>query len=195
MTTPTFVHTKESAIQIESTWLMIYYLARAAVSFVWFLTAVTLGSAVPVVSVILLIFYPAWDALANLLDALRNGGLRRNPFQALNAVTSLITTLAIAIALEAGMTTVLAVFGLWAVASGLMQLVTAVRRWRFFGAQWVMILSGGQSALAGGFFIKQSLTPGIHGITEIAPYVAFGAFYFLVSGIWLVVRRVKRLNY
>ena len=45
------------------------------------------------------------------------------------------------------------IFGAWAILSGLLQLGTAVRRWKRFGAQWAMVLSGGQSALAGGFFI------------------------------------------
>jgi hypothetical protein len=51
-----------------------------------------------------------------------------------------------------------------------------------------MVLSGAQSALAGAFFIKQSLgvAPGIGGL---AGYAAFGAFYFAVSALWLSVRR------
>jgi hypothetical protein len=173
-----------------SRWLRTYYFARAAVSFLWVLIALTLGVGLPIAAAILLIFYPAWDAAANLLDAVRNGGLKRNPSQAINAVISLVTTLAIALALASGMNAVIGVFGIWAVVSGLLQLATAVRRWREYGAQWVMILSGAQSALAGGFFVVRANTPGLHSIAELAPYVAFGAFYFLVSGMWLVF--VKR---
>jgi uncharacterized membrane protein HdeD (DUF308 family) len=33
------------------------------------------------------------------------------------------------------------VFGVWAILSGLFQLITAVRRWKSHGAQWIMILS------------------------------------------------------
>ena len=174
-----------------SRWLRTYYLARAAVSFLWVLAALTLGSGLPIVAAILLIFYPAWDAAANLLDAVRNGGLTRNPPQAINALISLTTTLAIAVALASGMNAVLGVFGIWAVVSGLLQLATAVRRWSHYGAQWVMILSGAQSALAGGFFIVRANTPGLHSIAELTPYVAFGAFYFLVSGLWLMFTRRK----
>jgi len=52
-----------------------------------------------------------------------------------------------------------------------------------------MVLSGAQSALAGGIFIKQALGAPVHGITDVAPYAGFGAFYFLVSALWLTVRR------
>ena len=73
----------------------------------------------------------------------------------------------------------LAVFGIWATAAGLAQLTTGVRRWRTSGAQWAMILSGAQSMLAGVFFVTQA---GLAKITvDVAPYAAFGAFYFLVS--------------
>jgi uncharacterized membrane protein HdeD (DUF308 family) len=83
---------------------------------------------------------------------------------------------------------VLAVFGVWAVLAGLLQLATGVRRWRLYGAQWAMVLSGAQSALAGVFFLKQAAGSATPSIVTIAPYAAFGAFYFLVSAIWLAVR-------
>ena len=50
-----------------------------------------------------------------------------------------------------------------------------------------MILSGGQSALAGIFFVKMAGEIADVGITNVAPYAAFGAFYFLVSAVWLTV--------
>lgn len=65
--------------------------------------AFTVGSALPIAAAVLLIFYPAWDAAANVLDAQRNGGLKRNPTQAVNALLSLVATLAIALALSNSM--------------------------------------------------------------------------------------------
>jgi hypothetical protein len=35
--------------------------------------------------------------------------------------------------------------------------------------------------------ISQSLSSQMPGILDIAPYASFGAFYFLVSAIWLTV--------
>ncbi|RVD50292.1 MAG: DUF308 domain-containing protein [Mesorhizobium sp.] len=174
-----------------SQWLKSYYLLRAGFSVAWVAAAFTLGKSTPPVAAILLVAYPAWDAIANVLDAQRSGGLKANPSQALNAAVSTITAIAVFIALGQGPHAVLAVFGAWAILSGLFQLATGVRRWRE-GAQWAMVLSGAQSALAGGFFIKQAIGAATPGITDIAPYAAFGAFYFLVSAIWLSVMQARK---
>lgn len=168
--------------------LRSYYLVRAGVAAAWVAAAFAVGSAAPLAVAVLLIAYPAWDAVANLVDASANGGLARNRTQALNAAVSGIAAAAVAAAIG-NMHAVLGIFGAWAVLAGLLQLATGVRRWRSFGAQWTMILSGAQSALAGGFFIAQSFGSATPGIGDIAPYAAFGAFYFAVSALWLVFRR------
>ena len=66
--------------------------------------------------------------------------------------TSALTAATISVLIE-DLHAVLAVFGAWAILAGLLQFATGLRRWRSYGAQWSMILSGAQSALAGGFFI------------------------------------------
>ncbi|MET0309899.1 MAG: DUF308 domain-containing protein [Sphingomonas sp.] len=173
-------------------WLKRYYLVRAGVSALWVAAAATLGATVPVAAATLLVAYPAWDALANAADVRRNGGARANPTQALNVVVSGLLGIAVLVALGQGMHAVLALFGVWAGLAGLFQLLTGVRRWKRHGAQWAMVLSGAQSALAGGFFLKQASGAAMPTILDIAPYAAFGAFYFLVSGLWLVVRERRR---
>src|SRR6185312_8799121 len=130
---------------------------------------------------------PAWDALANVIDARQNGGLRRNPTQAFNTAVSSLTTVAVAVALAASMNAVLGVFGVWAALSGLLQLAAAVRRWKHAGAQWVMIISGAQSTAAGAMFLREAGAAETPGVADVAPYAAFGAFYFLVSAVWLTV--------
>jgi hypothetical protein len=55
-----------------------------------------------------------------------------------------------------------------------------------------MILSGSQSALAGGFMIGRSLAAATPTILDIVPYAGFGAFYFLLSSIWLVVAAYRK---
>lgn len=174
-----------------SRWLSFYYFLRAGVSVGWVAAAFTIGNAVPPAAAALLVAYPAWDAVANVIDARRSGGLAANPSQALNAAASTVVAVAVAVALGWGMHAVLAVFGVWAILSGLLQLATGVRRWQA-GAQWAMALSGAQSALAGTHFIFKAngaLTPGI---TDIAPYAAFGAVYFLVSAVWLTVAQARK---
>lgn len=185
-------HTPQPASPPVNPWLKPYYFSRAAFSALWVLAAVTFGNSMPGVAAALLLAYPAWDAAANFVDARRHGGLRRNPPQALNLMASALTTAAVAIALGIGMNAVLGVFGVWAVLSGLFQLATGVRRWKDSGAQWAMILSGAQSALAGAFFVKQAAAPTVPGILAVAPYAAFGAFYFFVSACSLAVSDMRR---
>ncbi len=90
------------------------------------------------------------------------------------------------------MSWVLGVFGAWAILSGLLQFGTAIRRWKSFGAQWAMVLSGAQSALAGAFFISQAQMPAPPSIANVAGYAAVGAAYFLVSAVWLAVSDLRR---
>ncbi|MBX5172645.1 DUF308 domain-containing protein [Rhizobium sp. NZLR1b] len=173
-------------------WLTRYYFTRAAFSLLWVAAALTAGRQSFSVAAALLILYPAWDAAANFVDAARHGGLAGNRSQAINVAVSAVTTAAVIVALTMSMNSVLAVFGLWAIFSGLLQLGTAVRRWRTNGGQWSMILSGGQSAVAGAFFIAQAQMPEPPSIANIAGYAALGAFYFLVSAVWLAVTQMRR---
>ena len=184
MTTTTHDLTNAGA-QAELTGsLARYYLVRAIIAAIWVAAAVATGGSNGTVAALLLVSYPAWDGLANWIDAHGSGGLRKNPTQALNV--------AVAVALQLSMNAVLAVFGIWAIAAGLAQLITGVRRWRTFGAQWAMILSGAQSMLAGVFFVTQAGFARIPTILDVAPYAAFGAFYFLVSAAWLTFANRRR---
>ncbi|CAG9265354.1 DUF308 domain-containing protein [Paraburkholderia unamae] len=175
----------------EESWLKRYYFSRAAFSAVWVALAFSLAQHSPVSLVVLLIVYPAWDALANYIDMLRSGGATTNRTQALNVGISVMTMIAVIAALKLGAHWVLGVFGVWAILSGLLQLGTAVRRWKRFGAQWAMILSGAQSALAGAFFIVQGGVPLSAAIGRVAGYAAVGAAYFLISALWLSVGQLR----
>ena len=173
-------------------WLKFYYYLRFAVSAAWVALAVTVARGSLPLAAIMLIAYPAWDAIANYLDASRSGGLVRNKSQMLNLIVSIVTAVAVALAMTRGMHAVLQVFGVWAALAGLFQLITAVGRWKSYGAQWAMILSGAQSVLAGGFMLNMAGGAAPVGIANIAPYAAFGAFYFLVSAVWLTVSEARR---
>jgi uncharacterized membrane protein HdeD (DUF308 family) len=175
-----------------SGWLKSYYFMRFAFSAVWVAVAFAVAKNMPTLTAIMLVGYPAWDATANFVDARRNGGLGRNYTQLLNFIASAITTVAVAVELGNGMNGVLVVFGLWAGFAGLFQLATAVRRWKSYGAQWAMILSGAQSVVAGLFFVKMAGGADPVGIATIAPYAAFGAFYFLVAAVWLMVSDARK---
>lgn len=173
-------------------WLRSYYLARAVVSLVWVAAVVTIAPRSVLVAGALLLIYPAWDALANAIDARQNGGLRANPTQTFNTAVSSLTTVAVAVGLAVSMNAVFGVFGVWATLSGLLQLATGVSRWKHVGAQWAMILSGAQSAVVGAMFLGEAAGPASPSAADIATYATFGAFYFLVSAIWLTVSTARR---
>jgi uncharacterized membrane protein HdeD (DUF308 family) len=171
--------------------LSAYYLVRAIVAAAWVVAAVAIGHS-NAITAALLVSYPAWDAFANWFDARSSGGLRTNQTQALNVAVSLVAAIAVAVALQFSMNVVVAVFGFWAIAAGLAQLITGVRRWRAFGAQWAMVLSGAQSMLAGVFFVTQAGLAKVPTILDVAPYAAFGALYFLVSAALLMFAHPQR---
>ncbi|MDP9759386.1 MULTISPECIES: DUF308 domain-containing protein [Agrobacterium] len=173
-------------------WLKQYYFTRAAFSVLWVAAALTAGRHSFAVAAALLIIYPAWDAIANVIDATRSGGLAANRSQAINVAASSVMTIAVILALTMNMNWVLGAFGLWAIFSGLLQLGTAVSRWRTSGGQWAMILSGGQSSLVGALFIFQAQMPQEPSISTVAGYAGVGAFYFLVSAIWLSIALSRR---
>jgi uncharacterized membrane protein HdeD (DUF308 family) len=174
-------------------YLTRYYAARALFSAAWVALAVLAGRSLSPFAVALLLAYPAWDGLANLYDARRNGGLRANPSQTFNMLVSALVTAAVAIAVARDFHDVLFVIGLWAIFAGLLQLATAIRRWQGASAQWPMVLSGAQSTLAGAHFLVKAADPTtLAGVVDIAPYAAFGAFYFAVSTIALVIGRTRK---
>ncbi|EJL34183.1 DUF308 domain-containing protein [Novosphingobium sp. AP12] len=173
-------------------WLKTYYYLRFAVSAAWVALAFTAAKSMPPLAAVMLVAYPAWDAAANYLDASRSGGLVKNKSQMLNFLVSVVTAVAVAVTLPHGMHAVLQIFGVWAILSGLFQLLTGVRRWKSYGAQWAMILSGAQSGLAGAHMLSKAAGAAPVGITDIAPYAAFGAFYFLISAVSLTVSGARR---
>ncbi|MBB3220375.1 DUF308 domain-containing protein [Pseudoduganella umbonata] len=173
-------------------WLKRYYFMRAAFSITWIIAVLTIAQSSAMAGAILLVGYPVWDAVANYLDSKRSGGLAANRTQLLNVVVSIVVALLLAVTWP-NMHGVLAVFGAWAILSGLLQLGTAMRRWKNHGAQWAMALSGAQSALAGAFFIFQARMPAEPTVASLVGYAGFGAFYFLASALSLsVVGRRKR---
>ena len=170
--------------------LQRFYFLRAVVAFAWVGVVVVLSRLqVPAaVTGALLVLYPTWDAAANLLDARRSGGLQANPGQRLNVVVSLATALTLAVALAVGGNAGgVLIFGIWALLAGLLQLFVGIRR-RQLGGQVFMMISGGQSALAGVVMIIQAFGKAPT-IAQLAPYAAFGGLYFLLAALRLTFRK------
>jgi uncharacterized membrane protein HdeD (DUF308 family) len=164
-----------------------FYFLRAGVAFSWVALVFLSISAPSPVAGVLLVLYPAWDAVANVIDAQRSGGLQVNPGQKFNALTSIVTAacMAAAFVLHGNAGGVL-VFGVWAFLAGVFQLAVGIRR-RKLGGQVFMMISGAQSALAGIVFVAKSFGAAPT-IAQLAPYAAFGGLYFLLSALWLTFR-------
>jgi len=118
--------------------------------------------------------------IGTLLDIRANKGPASKTPQYVNAVISSIATIAVGIALQKGVPQTLIVFGTWAIGTGLIQLILGVRRRKLLGGQWPMIISGGQSMIGGTSFILLAHDP-TKGVTSLAGYAAFGAFYYLLA--------------
>lgn len=157
------------------------YIIRAAFSVVWVILVALFAKTSTGIATALLVIYPAWDVVGTFLDIRANqkNNASKMP-QYVNAVISIITTIAVGIALQKGVPEALIVFGIWAIGTGLIQLVLGLQRRKLLGGQWPMIISGGQSMLGGTSFIVLAHDP-TKGVTSLAGYAAFGAFYYLLA--------------
>ncbi|MEU3183797.1 DUF308 domain-containing protein [Streptomyces sp. NPDC006923] len=171
------------------------YLIRVVFSVLWVALVFTTSASLvspdepTVIAAVLLVVYPLWDVVATLLERRMagSGPGTTNRVATVNMAVGLATTLGMIIAVLSTIGAALLVFGIWALLSGAIQLVVAVRRRRTVGAQWPMIISGAQSVLAGAGIAAMSASA-TSGLSTVAGYSAFGAFWFLVSVIVLSVR-------
>jgi uncharacterized membrane protein HdeD (DUF308 family) len=160
--------------------LMKLYFIRAGFSILWVILVALFAKTNTAIATILFVIYPAWDAIATYFDIQSQPPAANKTPQYVNGIISVATTISVVIALEKGIPQALMVFGVWAIATGLIQLVLGLRRRKQMGGQWPMIISGGQSMLAGASFIVMANQPN-QGITTLIGYAAFGAFYFLLA--------------
>jgi len=181
MTSITHNNLSVSSQAVETaTSLIKLYLVRAGFSILWVILVLAFAKSNTTIAAILFIIYPAWDAVATYFDIKANPPAANKTPQYVNAVISIVTTIGVILALQKGIPEALIVFGVWAILTGLIQLILGLRRRKLLGGQWPMIISGGQSMLAGGSFIAMAHAPN-QGITTLAGYAAFGAFYFLLT--------------
>jgi uncharacterized membrane protein HdeD (DUF308 family) len=160
--------------------LRALYFTRAAFSIIWILLVVTLANTNGAAAMILFIIYPLWDVIATFFDIKSIPPSASRTPQYVNVAIGIITTIAVSIALQRGIAEALIVFSAWAILTGLIQLIVGLHRRKQLDGQWPMIISGGQSMLAGVSIFLKAHTPG-SGINILAGYAAFGAFYFLLA--------------
>ena len=169
------------------------YLIRVVFSLIWVVLVFTTCRSLKTpdtptaIAGVLLTVYPLWDVVATLLERRLAGPGAASRVSTLNVAIGLAATIAMIIAVFSTTGHALLVFGLWALLAGAIQLVTAIRRWRTVGAQWPMAISGGISVVAGASFAAMSGSA-TSGLSTLAGYSAFGAFWFLVSAVALSLR-------
>jgi uncharacterized membrane protein HdeD (DUF308 family) len=134
---------------------------------------------VPTAAAVLLVAYPLIDVFSSAVEA-RESPASARVLPIVNALISLAASAGLAVAAataDAG--TTLAVFGVWAIVSGAVQLGTAAMRRRAGNRELPMIVSGAISTVAGLSFVAGSSQDVAH-LTSLAGYAAFGAVLYLV---------------
>lgn len=197
--TQTTVPSSTNTTTTTSSGLRSLYLIRVAFSLLWVALVVTTSASLvstdrpTVIAAVLLVIYPLWDVIATLLERRMAGTGSPDRARTANMALGLASAAGMIIAVFSTIGTALLVFGVWALLSGAIQLVVALRRRRTVGAQWPMVISGGLSVLAGASFAAMSASA-TSGLSAVAGYSAFGAFWFLVSVTALSIRsrREKR---
>lgn len=171
--------------------LRTLYFVRTVFSAIWVTLVFVLASTVTTatrptaIAVVLLAIYPAWDAVATFFDARATPTAATHLPQYVNIALGLLAAAGVLVAIGGGLTSALIVFGVWASASGAVQLYLGLVRRKPIGGQWPMIISGGLSVLAGISFIVTASVPRTS-LTTLAGYSAFGAFWYLIGALLLI---------
>jgi uncharacterized membrane protein HdeD (DUF308 family) len=159
------------------------YLVRFAFAIVWAVLVFATKSELGALGIALVVIYPLFDVAAAVWDSRSSSDNEQVRSLQFNIAISLIAAVGLAIAGASGVPAVLRVWGAWAIISGIVQLIVAVKR-RAMGGQWPMILSGSISVLAGANFVASAsgTDPKLSGV---AGYAVLGGIFFLVSALRL----------
>lgn len=160
------------------------YLVRFAFAVAWAAVLLLTSPSTGPLLTVLLVVYPLADAAAVYWQLRSDRGTPGpRPAEWVNVVASLLVAVALGWASTDSIAAALGVWGVWAAASGLAQLVTAVRR-RRSGGQVPQILSGAISIVAGLAFLAQSFQDPTS-IAGVGGYAVVGGIFFLVSAVRL----------
>lgn len=190
MSTSIETRTAGSAIAADSNRdLRNLYYGRFVFAVVWAALLMLTATTLTPFAIALLVIYPLFDVAAAVIDFRTSGTERPRAPLYVNMALSLLTALGLGVAVTAGISGVLQVWGAWAISAGIVQLIVAILRYRL-GGQWAMILSGGISTLAGASFIAGSGAPDAS-LTNLGGYATLGGIFFLASAIRLHLRANK----
>jgi uncharacterized membrane protein HdeD (DUF308 family) len=158
------------------------YLVRSGFAVVWAALLFPTSAATGPFLTLLLFLYPLFDAAAVLWQLRAHQDPRRSALSEwVNVVISVLVAIALGVASTVSIAAALAVWGAWAIGSGIPQLITAIRH-RPAGGQVPQMLSGGISVLAGASFLGQGLQDA-DSIAGAGGYALLGGLFFLISAI------------
>ena len=139
----------------------------------------TAAAVLPAAAAAILTAYPVIDVIASILGARSVGAGGRALY--LNAAVSAVATIGVGVAaFGSDARATLVAFGAWAVVSGAIQFVLALRGRRAEGGHLTMLISGGLSTLAGLSFVAASRQDDVN-LRTLAGYMVLGAILFIVS--------------
>lgn len=160
------------------------YFTRFAFAVIWAALLFPSGKHTGAALTVLLVVYPLVDASAVLWQLRAKNRMSGSGFaEWTNMVVSVIVAVALGWTSTVSIAAALAVWGAWAAASGIAQLVTAASR-RSSGGQIPQIISGAISILAGASFLAQA-AKSPSSISTIGGYAILGGIFFLISAIRL----------
>jgi hypothetical protein len=173
--------------------LRTLYFIRTLFQLIWAACILSTAITHPRWAAILLILYPLWDVACTLYDLKASEETAEvRTSQITNAGFGFAAALGIAFTVFDHPAYAIAVFGAWALVTGLLQLGTGLIRRKQLGGQWAMIVSGAQSTAAGLAFTLGGLSGKFH-TKDLGGYAVFGAVYFLIGGI-LLSRKLSQLS-
>jgi uncharacterized membrane protein HdeD (DUF308 family) len=178
--------TTEATPSVQQSHTLHVFLTRGIVAIVWAAVFAAVSDSLTTGVGVLLVLYPLIDAVACLIDAQRQHGSARQLLLA-NAAVSAAAAIGLGVAATGSHEDVFAVFGAWALVSGLAQFVVALRRRARLGKQWPILLAGAGSILFGVMFIVAA-TRNDPPLEMLAIYAATGGAEFLIQA-WLLARR------
>jgi uncharacterized membrane protein HdeD (DUF308 family) len=162
------------------------FLIRGLVAIAWAVVFATASDSLTTGVGVLLVLYALIDAVASVIDARGQEESARRPLE-LNAVVSVVAAVALGIAAAGDKGDVFAVFGVWALLTGVAQLLVAIRRRSILGRQVPLLLAGAGSTIFGIAFLIMSGSDDPE-LMMIAFYAAGGGLEFVIQA-WLLSRR------
>jgi uncharacterized membrane protein HdeD (DUF308 family) len=168
-----------------------FYLVRVGFSALWVALVLSRASGArpSLLAEVLLVIYPAADGLAAIVT-IRSEPTAPRGLSHLNLAVGGVAALAIGGTIGSRLAAAIAIFGAWAVVSGGLMIILALRQ-RALGGQWLMIISGAGSVLAGTTFVTWDGSPAA-GLRALAQYSAGGAVWYLLAAGWLSRSAISR---